>query len=372
MPELMATSHVALFLPSLEGGGAERAFLNLARGMRDLGVRTDLVVANASGPYLAEVPADVSLVDLRASRIALSLPSLVRYLRQVRPHRLYSALEEANVIALLARRLAGGHTLVFPSIRNTLSLETGSEPVRRFVLRHLARRLYPTAAGIVAVSEGAARDAATTLGLAAARISVISNPTVTPELALLAAAPLDDPWFSECQPPVILGCGRMVPQKDFATLLAAFAILRAQRPARLVILGDGPLRNDLTGQAEALGIAADVAFPGFDPNPFRYMARAGAFVMSSRHEGSPNVLVQALACGVPVVATDCPSGPGEILPGVPHGRLVKVGDVAALAAAMADLLASGEARPAPWTVPGFDYRSSATAFLSLQPTPAAP
>lgn len=359
-------ARVALFLPTFEGGGAERAFINLARGFRDLGVRTDFVVANADGPYRDEVPEGVSLVDLQARRFVLSLPALVRYLRQTRPDRLYSALEEANVFALLARRLAGGPTLVFPSIRNTLSQEKGNEPLRSLVIRRLARRLYPGADGIVAVSKGAAEDAAATLGLAAERISVISNPTVTPDLGALAAAPLDDPWFGDGEPPVVLGCGRLVPQKDFSTLLAAFAILRARRSARLVILGEGPLRDDLGRQAEALGVAGDVSFPGFDANPFRYMARAGVFALSSKHEGSPNVLVQALACGVPVVATDCPSGPSEILPGVPHGRLVPVGDPAALAAAMDALLGAGGPRPAPWIAPGFDYRASAAAFLALK------
>lgn len=357
---------IALFLPNLDGGGAERAFLNLARGLRELVGTVDLVVGSAVGAYRSEIPEGVRVVDLGASRLAFALPGLVRYLHSARPARLYSALEEANVLALLSRRIAGARTLVFPSIRNTLSQEvSGKGAARAAALRQMARVLYPGADGVIAVSAGAADDAAAVLGLTRDRITVISNPTLTPDIERLACAPLDEGWFAPGAPPVVLGCGRLVPQKDFATLMTAVAQVKTQMPVRAIILGEGPSRDELTQQACRLGLADDVSFRGFEANPFRYMARCSVFALSSRHEGSPNVLVQALACGAPVAATDCPSGPREILRDVAQGRLVPVGDAPALARAIMDLRRDYPNRAEPFRVPGFDYRASALAYLRL-------
>jgi glycosyltransferase involved in cell wall biosynthesis len=357
---------VALFLPTLSGGGAERAFVNLARGMSELGAQVDLVVGNADGDYRSEVPDSVNLVDLRAARLLRALPGLVRHLRRQQPARLYSALEEANILALLAARLSRLPIRVYPSLRNTLSdeLATVGGPKLKIMTR-LARLLYPQANGFVAVSSGVADDASSLLGIPRDRISVIANPTITPELAALAAAPLDDPWFAPDALPVVLGCGRLAKQKDFATLLEAFALIRARTPARLVILGEGPLRGDLKAQAARLGLAADVSMPGFEPNPFRFMSRCAVFVLSSLHEGSPNVLVQALACGAPVVATDCPSGPREILNGVATGRLVPTRDPVAMAEAMKGFLNADLVRPQQLRLDRFSYRTSAAAYLAL-------
>ena len=357
---------IALFLPSLDGGGAERAFINLARGMAELGWSVDLVVVNASGVYRSEVPSYVNLIDLRAGRMMRALPGLMKYLRARRPKRLYSALEEANILALLARRLSGAQVRVYPSLRNSLSDElTSIGGAKLAVMVWLARRLYPSADGITAVSAGVADDGAALLGIARKRITVIANPTLTPDLAPLAAAPLKDPWFSPGAPPVVLGCGRLVQQKDFETLIEAFTLIRRRIPARLVILGEGPLRADLEALAVKMNVAPDVSLPGFEPNPFRYMARCAVFVLSSIHEGSPNVLVQALACGAPVVATDCPSGPREILDGVATGQLVQMRDSAAMAAAAEAFLSPEFVRAPPIQLLGFDYRASAVEYLSL-------
>lgn len=321
--EEVSRDRVALFLPTLDGGGAERAFVNLAGGMAAAGKDTDLVVGNARGIYRSEVPATVNLVDLEINRLALAVPRLIGYLRRRRPSRLYSALEEANIVALVAKRLSGVPCMVFPSIRNSLSAEEATAGDRKTrIMRRLARMLYPNADGIVAVSAGVAEDAALTLGLRRDSISVIANPTLTEALPRLAAAPLDHPWFEPGQPPVILSCGRLSAQKDYATLIQAFSALREHQLARLVILGEGECRGALEALSADMGFAQDIAFPGFEANPFRFMSRSAVFALSSVHEGSPNVLVQALACGLPIVATDCPSGPSEILEGVETARLV--------------------------------------------------
>jgi glycosyltransferase involved in cell wall biosynthesis len=174
-----------------------------------------------------------------------------------------------------------------------------------------------------------------------AAISVVYNPVVGPEIARHAEAPLDHPWFSLGQPPVVLAAGRLSEQKDFATLLRAFAVLRGRRPARLVVLGGTPDPRrtaariaGLADLARSLNVAEDVALPGAEPNPFRFMARAAVFALSSAWEGFGNVLVEAMACGCPVVSTDCPSGPAEILDRGRFGPLVHVGDSTGMAAAI--------------------------------------
>jgi glycosyltransferase involved in cell wall biosynthesis len=166
----------------------------------------------------------------------------------------------------------------------------------------------------------------------------VYNPVVTPELLAQAEAIAPHPWLQDGGPPVVLGVGRLVDQKGFATLLEAVARLRRERPLRLLVLGEGRRRGALERQARRLGLGADFALPGFAPNPFAYMARAGVFVLSSVYEGLPGVLIQALACGCPVVSTDCPDGPREILAGGEYGPLVPVGDAAALAAAIGRVL----------------------------------
>ena len=210
----------------------------------------------------------------------------------------------------------------------------------------LQRSLYPTAEAVVAVSRGVAEDVAARSGLPAERVSVVYNPAVTPEIGALSAAPVPHPWLAGDGPPVVLAVGRLGAAKDFPMLIRAFALLHGRQPARLVILGKDkdPRKTDkrvaeYRALADGLGVADDVDFPGFTANPFAWMARASVLAVSSRHEGFCNVIAEALACGCPVVSTDCPSGPAEILDGGRFGRLVPVGDAAAMADALAATLA---------------------------------
>ena len=326
---------LALYLPSLRGGGAERVMVTLANGFAERGHAVDLVLAKAEGPYLPEVARKVRIVDLGARRVVSSLPGLVRYLRRERPRAMLSALNHANVIALLARRLADVPTRLVVSEHSHLSSSLNGAPNRRGrLMPGFMRRTYPWADGVVAVSAGVADDLAQAISLPRQRIAVVYNPVATDELLARAEAPLDHPWFAPGEPPVVLSVGRLTVQKDFGVLLSAFAKLRARRPARLMILGEGELRPELESLAQQLGIDADVALPGFRDNPYAYMRRAAVFVLSSRFEGLPNALIQAMACGTPVVSTDCPSGPAEILQDGQWGRLVPVGDVELMAMAI--------------------------------------
>ncbi len=326
---------IALFLPSLRGGGAERMMLNLARGFAERGLTVRLILAKAEGPYLDRVPPGVQMIDLEARRVLMSLPGLVRYLKHRQPAALLSTLPNANVVALWARRIAGVPTRVVVRESNMLSQVARHTALTRVrLLPFMARCFYPWADGIVAVSQGVAEDLAHITGLPLHRIRVIYNPVVTPELLEKAKEPVNHPWFNPGKPPVIIGVGRLTRQKDFSTLIRAFALVRQRRPARLIILGEGEERPLLNTLIRELGLAGDVALPGFVGNPYAYVARAAVFVLSSIWEGLPNVLIEALATGTPVVSTDCESGPAEILENGKYGRLVPVGDVDALAEAI--------------------------------------
>lgn len=354
MNNLRQKQKVAIFLPDLSGGGAERSMLNLAQGMVEQHYAVDLVVAQRKGALTSQIPQGVQVIDLGHGRVAhrwrtvKCLPALIRYLRQERPHALLSALSEANMVALCARRLAGVPLRVVVNEQNTLSISAFDSPNR---LMHLApkfaKHIYGWADGVVGVSQGVVDDMVTVLGISGQRAQVIHNPGITPEVREKARAPLDHPWFRPSQPPVVLGVGRLTKQKDFETLIKAFAHVRQARPARLLILGEGTERVPLEEQVRALGLEADVSLPGFVENPYAYMAHAPVFVLSSLWEGLPTVLVEALYCGAGLVATDCPSGPREILQGGRFGCLTPVGSATALAAAIQKTLDGKAPQPPP-------------------------
>jgi glycosyltransferase involved in cell wall biosynthesis len=240
---------------------------------------------------------------------------------------LVSSMSHANLVALWAARLAGRVTPVVVTEHNTMSQANQHENmVSRNLWPILLRRFYPWASSVVAVSRGAADDLARTSGFPRSRVEVVYNPVITRSVMALAR---EKPG----QPPVILGVGRLTRQKDFPTLIRAFARLRTQREARLIILGEGEDRAKLEHLVGELELTQDVAMPGFQ-NAMAYMARSALFVLSSAWEGLPTVLIEALAAGTRVVSTDCPSGPREILQEGRLGALVPVGDAAALASAM--------------------------------------
>lgn len=339
---------IALLTSSMDGGGAQRAVMKLAGGIAARGRDVDLVLGRAGGHYSSQVPEGVRVVDLHAPRMAASVPALVRYLRRERPVAMLSALDYVNVIAVFAHRRARVATRLLVSERNTLSFAVRNGSRLRTRLRpHLVARLYPRASGVIAVSAGVADDLARITGIDRGRIEVIGNPIVTPQLRAMAAERAEHPWLASRSVPVILGVGRLSPQKDFGSLIRAFGRVRAERAARLIILGEGSERERLEAIASDLGLDADIDLPGWIPNPYPSMAAADVFVLSSRWEGLPGVLIEALYCGARVVSTDCPSGPREILDGERHGALVPVGDITAIAAAIERALAGAVPAPAP-------------------------
>lgn len=330
---------LAIFMPLFSGGGAEKVMLNLAHGLADRGYTLDLVVARAEGPYKDFVDHRVRVVDLNATRVLRSVPKLMRYLSNTCPTTLLSTLDYANVIALWANRLARTPTRIIVLEQNTISISCGQSPQwRQRIMPRLVRFSYPWAEYIVGNSQGVADDLMHVTGLPRKRIHVIYNPVVTPEVGKKAKIRPTHPWFAPGQPPVVLAVGRLTPQKDFVTLIRAFARVRRSRAVRLVILGEGTERHELGALVRLLKLEEDVSLPGFVENPYSYMAHAAVFVLSSRWEGLPTVLIEALSCGTRVISTDCPSGPREILAGGLYGALVPLQNASVLAETIAAAL----------------------------------
>jgi glycosyltransferase involved in cell wall biosynthesis len=359
---------VALFLPNLAGGGAERVFAVLAEGLAAGGIETEMVLADAEGPHLAAVRATVPVIDLHAGSTRQSVLPLARYLRRRRPDVLVAALGHANVVAVWARSLARVETAVV--VTHHLGLPTRSSSFGSRLWFALRARFYPWADAIVAVSQDMAVDLARSIGVDRDRIEVIHNPVIAPDLLTLGDAEVSHPWLAPGQPPVVVGIGRLERQKDFPTLVRAVGLLRHERPLRLIILGEGDERPALEALVRELGLQDDVALPGFVDNPYAFLSRAGVFALSSIYEGLPTVLIEALALGTPVVSTDCRTGPREILENGRLGRLVPIGQPQALAAAIATTL---DDRPAP--VPAERLRSytqaEARASFSRGPRPCS-
>ncbi|NPV57317.1 MAG: glycosyltransferase [Anaerolineae bacterium] len=329
---------ISLLLPDLGMGGAERVFLTLADSFAQRGYQVHLVVTRAEGALVHQVPQGVVLMDLAAGSESGSLFKLVRYLRKYRPYALLSTLDLMSSIAILARWLAGVKTLILVREANTPS-QMPRAGWKKVVERLLLRWLFPRANILVAVSHGVADDMRYYASIDSRRITVIYNPALPDDLDVLKLEQVEHPWFAPGQPPIIMGMGSLVDRKNFPLLIRAFDQISSQCDARLVIFGEGEQRSALQMSIYRLNLADRIILPGQALAPFAYMARASVFVLSSNLEGLPNVLIQALASGCPVVSTDCPSGPREILDDGRFGKLVPVGDADAMAKAILGVLA---------------------------------
>lgn len=332
---------LAIYLATSGHSGVDRVMSNLISELAGRGVSIDLLRIAGHGPHLREVPSGVRIVDLGTSHVASSFWPLVRYLRREQPEAMLSDKDRLNRYALWARRIAGVSTRLAVRMGTTVSENLSKRGrIDRWMQYTSIRRFYPWADAVLVPSRGAADDLIAIGGLDPDKVKVVPSPIVNDRLVLLADEQCSHPWLNAKGIPVILGVGELCERKDFATLLRAFALVNNSLPARLIILGEGRKRAELEALTEELGVAGVVSFAGFQANPYAFMSRADLFVLSSRCEGAPVVLMEALACGAPVVSTDCPSGPREILRGGKLGRLVPVGNVEELATAMLATLQS--------------------------------
>jgi glycosyltransferase involved in cell wall biosynthesis len=322
--------------------------LNLAQGIAKRNINVDLVLVRAAGPYLNQVPKSVRLINLNASRALLCLPALVRYLRSERPQALLSALNYTNIIALWARRLAGTPNRVVVVEQNTFSYwNRQAKGVISWIMPQVLKRFYPWSDAIVAVSRGTADDLSKVTSISREQIQILYNPIITLELQEKKCEIPDHSWFRAEHLPVLIAVGRLTQQKDFSTLIRAFAQVRQTHDVRLMILGEGEERSALMTLIRSLRLEDSVTLPGFVTNPYSYMSHASLCILSSKFEGLPTVLVEYLFCGTAIIATDCPGGSREILRDGQYGVLVPVGDVKALVQAINRALEGGILCPPP-------------------------
>ncbi len=330
---------ISIFVPTLLGGGAETAMVTLANGFVDKGVSVDLVTGLAMGPNLKRLDHRVRLVDLQTAHMTQAILPLARYLRQTEPDALLTAMTHTNNAALVARLLARRDTRIVVSERTTINWK----PTRLIEAIHIGVRsiLYRHTDALVLVAREEIAEACRRFRLTREQVCCIYNPILTPEFEASRRIAPAHPWLREKSPesgPVIVAVGRLDPIKDYASLLEAFSRLRRRRPARLVIFGEGEQRTFLEARIAALGISESVSLPGYVDNPIKEINAGDLFILSSRLEGLPGVLIQALGCGLRIISTDCTTGPREILEDGKWGRLVGVGDVPALAIAMEEIL----------------------------------
>lgn len=369
----MTAPKVSILTHDISGGTFTNLCTDLVRGFQELGVESHLVVLNATESELARFP-EIPIVSLGVKRTAFSLPATVRYLQQYQPNVLLPMPWYFNVVAVLARSLARVKTKVVLGEHNIISLESSIEHRDKLHLRFLPvlmRYTYPHSDGLVGVSKDTITDLVETLKIPAKiPMQVILNPINVDRIQPLAQAEIVHPWFQQHDIPVIVTAARLAKQKQLDGLLRAFAQVVNIMPARLLILGEGPLRGELEELSRELGVANAVWMPGYDPNPYRYMAQCDVFVLASAWEGCPIALQEAMACGAAVVVTDAPGGMKDIVESGKSGVLVGAGDPDALAAGILQLLMQPELKrhyqeQAKQRSQAFHYRNTSQQYLDF-------
>lgn len=320
-------------------GGVEKMVMNLVREFARSQNRIDLLVLRASGPHFSDIPANVNVIQLKAKHTFTAIPEIARYLKRERPNSILVAKDRAARATVIARRLAGVNTHIVVRLGTNLSTALSYRSgVSAWLRTAPMQYIYNQVDKIVAVSQGVADDTIAITKVAPEKVMVIRNPVITNKFIDEANQAAPHPWFEDNRVPVIMGIGRFSVQKDFETLLKAFSIVAQAQDVRLIILGDGKKREELEAQIKALSLHERVLLPGFQNNVSTWLKHCDLFVLSSRWEGSPNALTEALALGIPSVSTRCPSGPDELLENGRYGPLVPMGDEVAMASAMLSVL----------------------------------
>lgn len=357
--------HIAAFLATSGHSGVDRIMANLLPEMARQGARVDLLKVKRHGPYIDDRPDGFRVIELGSAHANTSLIPLIRYLRRERPDVVLSDKDRVNRTAMWATALARTGTRNVVRLGTTVSrnLERKSR-LERWAQATSIRRFYNHADRVIVPSAGVAHDLTECYGIHSDRIAVLPSPVLTARAYSLAQDEAPLPWSAET--PYVLGVGHFCERKDFATLIRAVAQVRKTHTCNLVLLGQGKEHDHLQQLAGELGFGDDIYMPGFSPNPYAYMRNASVFALTSRWEGMPVVLVESLGMGTPVVATDCPSGPKELLRDGALGALVPMGDVDATAQAIIDTLE----RPLPErtlkdAVASYDVTASAAEYLRV-------
>ncbi len=347
----MSQSNIAIFIPSLGGGGAEKAMVNLMAESAKRGTFIDLITIDPEEKYINFLPQEIHWKVLQPQFFMHSpllqsrflknlkyitvLPMLVKYIKKRNIHILLTTLHIPNIIGLIIKKYFVKDIISIVRMANTFSVQSSKSKNWQIRLAtNIQRPLLPIVDAIIANSKGSAENIKLHLPTVSNLVHVIYNPVTSPNITIQAEKPINHPWIGPPNFKIILSVNRLHPQKDLSTLLRAFAEVMKLEPSRLIILGQGPEENKLKKIADKLGIRNTIDFVGFQQNPFSWMDKADVFVLSSLFEGCPNTLIEAMACGTPVVSTDCQSGPREILKDGRLGRLVPVGNYKELASAI--------------------------------------
>lgn len=333
---------IALYLPSVRGGGMERVFLHLAHGFLDAGYKVDLVINSLVGEHLDKIDPRVQVFNLKTTSFLCTVRSLARYLRENNPHFILSGSPRPNANNIIARWLANYRGQTFISEHSTIMDIDSRFSVIDYLKIRISFLLYPFSSKIITVSDEIANDLVKEYHISPKKITRIYNPIDLIEISKLSGDTPNHDWFHNKDRPIIVNIGRLVPDKDHPTLIRAFALLIQRIPARLLILGEGPERSNLIDLINKLGVSEYVELAGFQSNVFSFLKHSDLFVLSSKHEGFGLVIAEALACGTPVVSTNCKSGPAEILENGVYGCLTPVGSVIDLANAMESVILNGK------------------------------
>jgi len=383
--------HICFFMPVIQMGGVERTLLNIVTELSTRNYKISILTSAVSPSFQAKLPETVRIVHLAsASRTPLyfrpfsqktraslgALTALVKFLKSERPHAMYSF--QGSTVAVLARMLARSKCFLFVRESNTPSQSFIHDGMLGRKLKMLMKRvLYSRADKVIAVSQGVADDLVESVKLKESIVTTIYNPTFTPELVESANHEVDHPWLTSTNStPVIASVGRLSRQKDFLTLVDAFSIVSKNRKAKLLIVGEGPERKNIQARIDKLGLSSDADLVGEHTNPYKYLIKSSIFVLSSIFEGLPNVVIEAQGCGLPVVATDCPSGPREILLDGRAGTLVPVSDPESMASAILAYIDDEKLRNAHIEIANdnlnrFTPARSVDSYLALIPGPGS-
>lgn len=329
---------ICFFAPNLEGGGAERVISILAARFSESAYEVDLVLANAAGPYLNDIPDSVEVINFKCKKMILTLPKIIKYLRTQQPDILFTSHMHVSTIALYAVKLSFIKTRVF--VRQPTMLMPSSR--KRSWTSKLRQKLFlmasKSAYRIIVTSKSMSKEFQNLSGLSSDKIVIIYNPVPIQTIEKKSLEILEHPWFKDGELPVILAVGRLITVKDFRTLVKAFCITHNKIPTRLLILGEGPLRAEIEELIEKLGVKDLVQMPGFVSNPYQYMKHSQVFVLSSLWEGFPNSMVEAMACGTAIVSTDCDGGASEVLEFGKWGKIVPIENEQKMAEAIVETL----------------------------------
>ncbi len=335
---MIAPPLITLTAPEL-GGGIGTNIVNLANEFRKMGFRVDVVLDTLTGSLVHQLDDSVGVVKLKTSHTVGGIPSLVWYLLRNRPDVMLTPVVRHTVLALRAKSVTRSRTRVFAQVHSTYSKAFQIlKPSKLKIRLRKIKKYYPRCELIITVSKGVTEDFSSLTGIPAAMMDHVYNPVFTKSLVTRADEKIPHGWFQPGQPPVILGVGRLVPAKNFPLLIRAFEIVRQNTFCRCVIIGEGAERRAIESAIEKSGFPKDIELLGHMENPLPYMRRAGVFVLSSSWEGFGSVLVEAMASGCPVVSTDCPYGPREILEDGFYGHIVPVDDAIPMAQAISETL----------------------------------